>query len=64
LRRVGIAKSFSDIQTKNRHVGKEIYRESFDALNYMEYIRIVAVAVTAIIPTLRSSIICQSQNPS
>jgi SAM-dependent methyltransferase len=64
LRRVGIAKSFSDIQTKNRHVGKEIYRESFDALNYMEYIRIVAVAVTAIIPTLRSSIICQSQNLS
>ena len=64
LRRVGIAKSFSDIQTKNRHVGKETYRESFDALNYMEYIRIVAVAITAIIPTLRSSIICQSQNPS
>jgi len=64
LRRVGIAKSLSDIQTKNRHIGKEKYREHFDALNYMEYLRIIAVAITAIVPSLRSSIICQSQNPS
>ena len=64
LRRVGIAKSLSDIQTKNRHVGKEIYRKNFDALNYMEYLRIVAVAITAAIPSLRSSIICLSQNTS
>jgi SAM-dependent methyltransferase len=61
LRRVGIANSFSDIQTKNRHIGKESYREHFDAFNYMEYARVVAVGITAIFPSLRSSIICQSQ---
>ena len=38
LRRAGIAKSLSDIQTKNRHVGKEKYRKHFDVLNYMIYL--------------------------
>ena len=63
LKRAGIVKSIGDIKTRNRHVGQEQYVTKFDASNYMEYVRVMASIITAVFPHLRSSIICQSQNP-
>ena len=58
LTRAGIATSFSDIKTRNRHIGNQNAEIKFDIFNYMEYFRLLSRGITAICPTLRSSIIC------